>query len=109
MTAENNSEWYWEDKLQENNIYRINTYYDKQLLYSQSVAFDRNLYSSSLVNSWNSDELSLDEKNNAILAKMIGAGTKDAYNRFTGVLMGDFTDKSDGSIRTGITGFRNGS
>lgn len=109
LTAENNSEWYWEDKLQENNIYRINTYYDKQLLYSQSVAFDRNLYSSSLVNSWNSDELSLDEKNNAILAKMIGAGTKDAYNRFTGVLMGDFTDKSDGSIRTGITGFRNGS
>lgn len=109
LTAENNSEWYWEDKLQENNIYRINTYYDKQLLYSQSVAFDRNLYSSSLVNSWNSDELSLDEKNNAILAKMIGAGTKDAYNRFTGILMGDFTDKSDGSIRTGITGFRNGS
>lgn len=109
LTAENNSEWYWEDKLQENNIYRINTYYDKQLLYSQSVAFDRNLYSSSLINSWNSDELSLDEKNNAILAKMIGAGTKDAYNRFTGVLMGDFTDKSDGSIRTGITGFRNGS
>ena len=109
LTAENNSEWYWEDKLQENNIYRINTYYNKQLLYSQSVAFDRNLYSSSLVNSWNSDELSLDEKNNAILAKMIGAGTKDAYNRFTGILMGDFTDKSDGSIRTGITGFRNGS
>ena len=109
LTAENNSEWYWEDKLQENNIYRINTYYDKQLLYSQSVAFDRNLYSSSLINSWNSDELSLDEKNNAILAKMIGAGTKDAYNRFTGILMGDFTDKSDGSIRTGITGFRNGS
>lgn len=109
LTAENNSEWYWEDKLQENNIYRINTYYDKQLLYSQSVVFDRNLYSSSLVNSWNSDELSLDEKNNAILAKMIGAGTKDAYNRFTGILMGDFTDKSDGSIRTGITGFRNGS
>mgnify|MGYP007025959159 CR=1 FL=1 len=40
---------------------------------------------------------------------MIGAGTKDTYNRFTGVLMGDFTDKSDGSIGTGITGFRNGS
>lgn len=109
LTAKNNSEWYWEDKLQENNIYRINTYYNKQLLYSQSVAFDRNLYSSSLINSWNSDELSLDEKNNAVLAKMISAGTKDAYNRFTGVLMGDFSNKSDGSISTGITGFRNGS
>lgn len=107
--AENGSEWLWNDDLRDKNIYYITTIINNIILYSQAVAFDRNLYSSSLVNNWNSDELSIDEDNNAVLAKMIGAGTKDAYNRFTGVLMGDFTDKSDGSINTGITGFRNGS
>lgn len=109
LNANNESEWTWNDDLRDKNIYYINTYSDDKILYSQSVAFDRNLYSSSLVNNWNSDELSIDEDNNSVLARMIGAGTKDAYNRFTGVLMGDFTDKSDGSIGTGITGFRNGS
>ena len=109
LNANNESEWTWDDDLRDKNIYYINTYSDDKILYSQSVAFDRNLYSSSLVNNWNSDELSIDEDNNSVLARMIGAGTKDTYNRFTGVLMGDFTDKSDGSIGTGITGFRNGS
>lgn len=109
LNANNESEWLWDDNLRDKNIYYINTYSDDKILYSQSVAFDRNLYSSSLVNNWNSDELSIDEDNNSVLARMIGAGTKDAYNRFTGVLMGDFTNKSDGSIGTGITGFRNGS
>ncbi len=109
LNANNESEWVWDDDLRDKSIYYINTYSNDKILYSQSVAFDRNLYSSSLVNNWNSDELSIDENNNSVLARMIGAGTKDAYNRFTGVLMGDFTDKSDGSIGTGITGFRNGS
>lgn len=109
LNANNESEWLWDDDLRDKNIYYINTYSDDKILYSQSVAFDRNLYSSSLVNNWNSSELSIDEDSNSVLARMIGAGTKDAYNRFTGVLMGDFTDKSDGSIGTGITGFRNGS
>lgn len=76
---------------------------------AQSLAFDRNKYPSSLINSWNGTDLTIDEENNAVMAKMIAAGTKDINNRFTGVAMGDWSDKADESLNeAGIYGFANG-
>ena len=76
---------------------------------AQSLAFDRNKYPSSLINSWNGTDLTIDEENNAVMAKMIAAGTKDVNNRFTGVAMGDWSDKADESLNeAGIYGFANG-
>jgi hypothetical protein len=54
-------------------------------------------------------DLTIDEENNAVMARMIAAGTKDMNNRFTGVAMGDWSDKADESLdETGIYGFSNG-
>lgn len=76
---------------------------------AQAIAFAQNAYSSSLVNEWNGQSLSLDEENGAVLAKMIAAGTKDQKNRFTGVMLGDWHEKGDSSLDVaGLYGFSTG-
>lgn len=75
----------------------------------QAIAFSRNMYASSLVNEWDGQSLSLDEENSAVIAKMIAAGSKDSKNRFTGVMMGDWSSKADESLDVpGIYGFSAG-
>lgn len=82
---------------------------DSGVVVAQAIAFARNLYPSSLVNEWDGQSLSLDEENSAVLAKMISAGIKDAKNRFTGVMMGDWHEKGDDSLDTpGLYGFSGG-
>lgn len=77
---------------------------------AQAIAFDRNYYASSLINNWNGQSLELDEENSAVIGKMIAAGTKDASNRFTGIMMGSWAKKADSSLDVpGIYGFRKGS
>ena len=76
---------------------------------AQSIAFDRNYYASSLVNNWDGTSLTWDEDNGAILSTMIAAGSKDANNRFTGVMMGDWHAKGDESLDVpGMYGYNNG-
>lgn len=76
---------------------------------SQSIAFDRNYYPSSLVNEWDGTSLTWDEENGAILSTMIAAGSKDNNNRFTGVMMGDWHVKGDESLdMPGLYGYNKG-
>lgn len=76
---------------------------------AQAIAFAQNLYPSSLVNEWDGQSLALDEENGSIIAKMIAAGTKDQRNRFTGVMMGNWSEKGDESLDTpGLYGFNAG-
>lgn len=66
--------------------------------FRQAIALTQNLYSSSLLNSWDGSLL-IDEANNAILAQMIAAGTKNQTNNtFTGVVMGDWAKRGDTSL-----------
>jgi hypothetical protein len=75
---------------------------------AQSIAFDRNLYSSSLVNDWDGTSLTWDEDNGAILSTMIAAGSKD-NGVFTGVMMGDWKSKGDESLDVpGLYGYNKG-
>lgn len=85
-------------------------YYSVDGIYvAQSIAFDRNYYSSSLVNEWDGTSLTWDEENGAILSTMIAAGSKDGSNKFTGVMMGDWHTKGDESLDTpGLYGFNKG-
>lgn len=76
---------------------------------AQALAYDRNLYSSSLVNDWDGVSLTWDEENGAILSTMIAAGTKDSDNKFTGVMMGDWSAKGDESLDApGMYGYNKG-
>jgi hypothetical protein len=42
-----------------------------------------------LLNEWD-EKISIDTENGSILSTVMGAGTKDEENKFSGVLMGDF-------------------
>lgn len=101
----------WTEELLAPEYFTYIYYEDKNsgVVVAQAIAFARNLYPSSLVNEWDGQSLSLDEENSAVLAKMISAGTKDAKNRFTGVMMGDWHEKGDDSLDTpGLYGFNGG-
>lgn len=106
----NNVAWYWDDALAENYYTVIEFQNDKDLPYyvRQAIAMTRNEYSSSLVNSWDGSLL-IDKENNAFLSKMISAGSKDQNNKFTGVMMGDWSDNADESMQDiGLYGFTQG-
>lgn len=68
----------------------------------QSICFDRNLYCSSVINAWDG-ALVIDKEKKMILTRMLAAGVKDEYNRFCGVMIGDWTDETDGSLDSEIT------
>lgn len=72
--------------------------YHRKFWFRQAIPLTQNLYSSSLLNSWDGSLL-IDEKNNAILTQMIAAGTKNKEdNTFSGVVMGDWAKKGDSSL-----------
>lgn len=97
------------NKLLNRSCYCLNLTVDGVLKYSQGLAFDQNLYCSSLVNQWDGTTLTIDEENGAVLATMIAAGTKDNKGSFTGVMMGDWHSKADESMDIpGLYGFQNG-
>jgi hypothetical protein len=64
-----------------------------------------------LLNSWNG-ALSVDQGNNTILSAMIGAGSKDSDNHFSGIVMGDLEklDANGGILNSehGLLGFHAG-
>lgn len=76
--------------LSNNNIYLVlcATDYSQNILWRQPLIFLQNQYSSALLNNWDG-KLIVDNANNYILSAMIGAGSKNDENQFTGVLMGD--------------------
>ena len=84
-------------------------YYNSEDYYvAQAIAFDRNYYASSLVNSWDGTTLTWNEEDGAILSTMIAAGTKEG-NKFTGVMMGDWHSKGDESLDVpGLYGYNKG-
>lgn len=92
----------------------IQCFYDGKWLWTQPILYMQNRYFSSTINQWDG-KLNVDEDNNTILAKMIGAGSKNNENQFSGVLLGDWTgnvnqNDSSASIakRTGLYGFHEG-
>lgn len=79
-----------------------------QFEWIQPLYIYQNVFSSSLLNSWDGS-LTFDKENGTILSTMIGAGKKDSQNRFNGVLMGDLSPafKTDECI-TGLKDYYNG-
>ena len=99
--------WYWTNGM-DTDYYTWIGYEEDFGYVRQAIAFTRNVYSSSLVNSWDGT-LTLDEEHNALLTRMVSAGSKDSENRFTGVIMGDWADYGNNSIDiVGLYGFNAG-
>lgn len=79
---------------------------DGKVVWFQPLYIYQNSYSSSLLNSWDGS-LTQDEKNGTILSTMIGAGKKDNFNRFNGVLMGDIS-AANNQHDIGLFGYHEG-
>ena len=77
-----------------------------EVVWFQPLYIYQNSYSSSLLNSWDGS-LTQDEKNGTILSTMIGAGKKDSFNRFNGVLMGDIS-AANNQRDIGLYGYHEG-
>ena len=86
---------------------------DSTIYWTQPILMVENRYPSAMVNEWDGKELIINDKKNAILSKMIGAGRKEEDNSFSGVLMGDWvdevqTDATTIADKTGLFGFNHG-
>lgn len=99
----------WTDSLLESHNFTSIGFTYEGATVQQAIAFSQNSYASSLVNEWDGQSLSLDYENSAVIGKMFAAGTKDSRNRFTGIMMGDWSSKADESLdNPGIYGFKAG-
>lgn len=76
------------------------------LIWSQCILLQVNRFGSSMLNRWDGS-LTIDEENNQILSSIIGAGSKDSENKFTGVIMGDI-GKDIKNAKTGLYGYNAG-
>lgn len=87
---------------------------DSTVYWTQPILMIENKYPSAMINEWDGKELKIDNSNNAILSKMIGAGRKENDNSFSGVLMGDWTEQVQNGTSTtmadytGLFGFNKG-
>ena len=98
----------WEYNMQNVYLYLSFTLNDGTY-FAQAIVLDRNEYVSSLVNQWDGKSLILDEENSALMSNIMAVGTKDRNNRFTGIMMGDWTGHNDGSMDVpGLYGYQQG-
>lgn len=70
-----------------------------------------NTFGLASLNAWDGNTVTIDEDGGYIMAPQIGAGEKDANNRFTGILMGKtetYTGGGDLEEEIGLFGYANG-
>lgn len=76
------------------------------LLWCQPILIYQDTYPYEALNNWVGGIVEVNEEDGYIISKMIGAGEKDANNRFSGVLMGKIGAKNETEI--GLFGFNKG-
>lgn len=82
-------------------IYGIGT------VWRQPILIQNDSYQSDILNQWNGNLEIGDKDHNYIMSSIIGAGFKDAENKFTGVFMGTVGKQFNNAV-TGLYGFNAG-
>lgn len=85
----------------------LQTYEKGRVLWTQPILISQNPYGSAMLNAWDGN-LNIDEEKGTIMSTMMGAGYKDRYNRFNGILIGDVKSTVDKGADTGIFGYGEG-
>ena len=89
---------------EDNNIALLKCEYEGKYIYHPVILY-LDTYGNELINGWDGTQLQIDEENGQyILAPQIGAGEKDSFNRFTGVVMG----KDSVQDKIGLYGYKAG-
>lgn len=68
-----------------------------------TIMMYRNTYGMAEINGWDGTQMKIDEQGNYLLAAMVGAGSKNDQNQFTGMVMGELS-----SGETGLFGYGTG-
>lgn len=82
-----------------------------QIVWRQPMLITQSAYENDILNSWNGSQ-QINDNGNYILSSMLGAGTKDSSNRFTGFMMGKVRFQSGGpgneniENKIGLFGFK---
>ena len=82
----------------------------KEIKWSSPIFITQNRYPSTTLNKWDG-ELEMNTKNNYILTRAFAAGSKNSENKFTGVVIGDWShlDAEESlTSETGIYGLKDG-
>lgn len=89
---------------EDNSIALLKCEYEGKCIYHPIILY-LDTYGNELINGWDGTQLEIDEENGQyILAPQIGAGEKDSFNRFTGVVMG----KDSVQSKIGLYGYKAG-
>lgn len=93
-------------------VFGVQITYNNAVVWTQPIVMTQNLYPSAMINKWDGKTLVMDESGGSIVGRMVGAGSKDQQGRFSGVLMGDWTENSSSGSAlgtyTGLYGFNDG-
>ena len=90
-------------------LYGVQFKLNDKIIWTQPILVIQNTYASTTVNSWDGKTLTLDNENGTILGTALAMGTKNHENQFTGVMLGDWSPNSDGSLAlSGLYGFKDG-
>lgn len=83
--------------------------------WTQPILIHQSLYPCAFVNQWDGKGVDISETEGTILSNILGAGSKNSQNQFSGVLLGDLRKKSQSDLgqsvletQTGLFGFNNG-
>ena len=79
---------------------------ENKILWSQPVLITQDKYTISTLSEWDGS-LIVDKEENSIQSASVVAGKKEDDNTFTGIILGDYKDKSN-LLNTGLYGFKNG-
>lgn len=79
----------------------------QQIVWTQPIMIFQNAYSSEMLNAWDGS-FTIDEEKGTIMSSMLGAGYKDAKNRYNGVLIGDVKKNADTGAGSGMFGYSEG-
>lgn len=84
---------------------------NNQIVWIQPFVILQNQYPSSTLNKWDGKSIELNENEGYIVAPAIAAGKKDSDNKFSGIMLGDWSNTNaadDITKQTGIYGFHKG-
>lgn len=92
--------------------YGVRCIFDDEVIWTQPIYCCQNEYPSGTINKWDGKGIEIDENEGTILAPAVAAGKKNIDNTFSGVMLGDWSGKTDIandiSQQTGIYGFNHG-
>lgn len=99
----------------DSSIYSVQCYLEKDLekicIWSQPIYIYQDNYPSGTINKWDGS-LTLDDDAGIVMARGFSAGKKNDENKFSGVMLGDWSPTGETDIaisgQTGIYGFLNG-